>query len=338
MSNILKNFLLVAGFLFLSACGALNASPNQEAGKDWLQTPPADNALYFYGVGYGETLDEAKNDALSGISSKISVSVASTFNSSVTATRIGDDEDVLKSTKNEVVAKSKEIEYTNVKVLKTKKVGDEYAVLVEVSRDDLSRSYKRKLDKIDDKIKTEWELFQKASPFEKLKIANTIERYLKKTDAIFPLLHTLDESFDDSKYTNRYKTYTKEIRKAKNDMRIKIISDENSESLVSLLKERLSDEGVKLSNRNYNVLLKITTKAKKRKYRSSNVKFANVVFALRKTTIKAYDADGNVISNVVYKTKEGSTEGFEDAIAKTAKYEKKIAQMGVFNFITGNKE
>lgn len=336
MRMVLKNLLFAIGLLFLSACGALNAS--QKNGEDWVNNPPADNPLYFYGVGYGETLEDAKNDALSGISSKISVSVASTFNSSVTATRVGDQEEVLKNIKNDVVAKSKEIEYSNVKVIKSKKVGDEYVVLVEVNRDDLARSYKRKLEKIDDKIQTEWELFKKASPFEKLKIANNIERYLKQTDTIFPLLHTLDESFDDSNYTKRYKMYTKAIRQAKNNLKIKIVSDENSESLVSLLKEKLSEEGVKLSERGYNVLLKITTKAKKRKYRSSNPKFDNVVFALRKTTIKAYDSDGNVISNVVYKTKEGSTEGFEDALAKTEKYKKKIAQMGVFNFITGNKE
>lgn len=333
---IFRNLLFVFGILFLSACGTLSAAQKKSA--DWTQNPPADTPFSFYGVGYGDTLEEAKNDALSGISSKISVSVASTFNSSVTATRVGNDEEVLKNIKNDVVAKSKEIEYSNVKVVKSKKTEDGYVVLVEVNRDDLARSYKRKLDKIDDKIQTEWELFQKASAFEKLKIANNIERYLAQTDTIFPLLHILDESFDDSKYTKRYKMYTKAIRKAKNSLKIKIVSDENSESLVSLLKEKLSDEGVKLSNSNYNVLLKITTKAKKRKYRSSNPKFANVVFALRKTTIKAYDAEGNVISNVVYKTKEGSTEGFEDAIAKTAKYEKKIAQMGVFNFITGNKE
>ncbi len=331
----LKTLIFTCVLLFLSACGA-NASVSVK-GDDWINNPPADNALYFYGVGYGATLEEAKNDALSGISSKISVSVASSFNSSVTANRVGDDEEVLKSIKNEIVAKSKEIEYSNVRVLKSAKVGKEYAVLVEVSRDDLVKNYERKLQKIDEKIKTEWEIFQKASAFEKLKIASNIEKYLAQTDAIFPLLHTLDEQFVDSKYTSRYKKYTKAIREAKNDLYVKIEYDENSESLVSLLKEYLSREGVKFSNSRYNVLLKISTKAKKRKYRSTNEKFANLVFALRKTTIQAYDKDGNVISEVVYKTKEGSNQGFEDAIAKTAKYEKKIKQLGVFNFITGNK-
>ena len=288
-------------------------------------------------MGYGTTLEEAKNDALSQISSKISVSVASNFNSSVTATRIGDDEEVKRKIKNEVVAKSKTIEYTNVRVLKSTRSGDEYVVLVEVSRDDIARHYKEKLDRLDAKIQTEWELFQKASPFEKLKIANNIERYLAQTDTVFPLLHTIEEDFDDSVYTKRYRTYTKAIRKAKNDLVVKFEYDENSEPLVSLLKEELSRAGVKFGTNDYDVLIKVTTKAKKRKYRSTNPRFANVVFALRKTTIRAFDKNGRVISEVVYKTKEGSTEGFEDALAKTAKYKKKIAQMGVFGFITGNK-
>ncbi len=332
----LQTFLFASILFFLTACGVSAASPNSS--DSWMTNPPSDNPLYFYGVGYGATLEDAKNDALSQISSKISVSVASTFNSSVTANRIGDDEEVKKSIKNEIVAKSKEIEYSNVKVIKSKKTADGYAVLVEVNRDDLARNYERKLQKIDSKIKTEWELFQKASAFEKLKLASKIEKYLSETDSIFPLLHILDEDFDDSKYTKRYQNYTKAIREAKNSLIMKIEYDKNSESLVSLLKEYLSREGVKFSNQNYNVLLKITTKAKKRKYRSTNEKFANLTFALRKTTIRAYDRDGNVISEVIYKTKEGSSYGFEDAIAKTAKYEKKIKQLGVFNFITGNKE
>ncbi|MCD6433306.1 MAG: hypothetical protein J7L21_04620, partial [Sulfurimonas sp.] len=61
-----------------------------------------------------------------------------------------------------------------------------------------------------------------------------------------------------------------------------------------------------------------------------------LTFALRDTAIKATDKNGNVVSNALYKTKEGSSEGFKDAIARTAKYEKMINKKGVFAFITGN--
>ena len=335
--KFLKNIVFIFGIVFLSACGSATPVSADNQKEDWIVAPPADNNAYFYGVGQGDSVEDAKNDALSNISSKISVNVSSSFNSSVTASRLGDDEEVLSEIKKEVVTKSKQIEYTNVKVIKTQQKDGLYFVLVEVSRDDIARNYKTKLKKIDQEIQTQWEFFSNATPFEKLKIAGKIQKLLAKTDTIFPLLHIIDPTFDDKRFTKRYATYTKEIQKAKNELRVKIIADRNSQSLVSLLKEYLSNEGVKFSDTNYNVILKITTKAKKRRYKSTNQRFANLVFALRKTTIQALDPQGNVISSVVYKTKEGSNQGFEDAIAKTGKYEKKIQQLGVINFITGNK-
>ncbi len=305
---------------------------------DWLKNPPSDTPSFFYGVGFGETKEDATKNALSNISSRISVSVESTFKSSLASTRYGKYEDVESEVKNEVVAKSKNIEYTNVKLLKSKYDGEKWAVLVEVDRDDLAQNYIRKLNKIDQKLQNEWSIYQKATPFEKLKISAKIDALLKKTDSYFALLHVLKKDFDEGRYSSRYKRYTKDIRELKNNLVFKIVSDEASEPLASLIEEKLSDMGAKISGgSNYNVLLKITTKAKKRKYRSTNPKFAKLTFALRKTTIRAYDENGNIISNVVYKTKEGSELGFEDALSKTTKYKKKIAQMGIVNFLTGAK-
>ena len=321
--------------VFFSACGA-SASPSTSNSKSWIDNPPADTMKYFYGVGYGDTQKDAKSDALATISAKISVDVASNFSSSVTATRHGGDEDVLSETKNEVVSKSKQIQYNDVKVKDTYKDGRRWVVLVEVDRDTLRKTYERKLNKVDNKLKMEWELYQNAGFFEKLKHSVVINNYLKETDSFFPLLHALDSRYDDSKYTSRYLNYTKEMAKARSNMVFKIKSDRNSEPLASLIRSKLSAKNISFSNTNYNVLITITTKAKKRRYKSTNEKFANLTFALRKTTIKATDRDGNVVSNAVYKTKSGSSEGFKDAIARTAKYEKKIKEKGIIAFITGN--
>jgi len=328
MKYILKLLLLV--FVGLSSVYA------SESSMSWINSPPADDAKFFYGVGYGETQRDAKSDALANISAKISVSISSTFSSSLTAIRQDGDESVLSETKNDVISETKNIEYTDVKVLESAKESEQWVVLVEVNRAILSASYERKLKLVDTKLKTEWKFFQEAGIFEKLKLSVDIEALLKKTDTIFPLLYTLNSSYDNSKYTSRYTEYTRKMRQSRNELVFKIIYDDNSEPLASLIKAELSAKNATFNSLKYNVLINITTKAKKRKYKSSNAKFANLTFALRLTTITATDKNGNVVSNTVYKTKEGSSDGFEDAIARTAKYEKKIKQLGIIKFITGN--
>ncbi len=329
----MKKILFVLFLLILSISGAFASS---SASMSWINNPPSDTNKYFYAVGYGDTQKDAKSDALATISAKISVDVASNFSNSVTASRQGDDESVLATTKSEVISKSKNIEYTDVKVIESFKDSKQWAVLVEVDRDALIKTYERKLDKVDDKIKAEWEVFKNAGIFQKLKLSVTINNYLKETDSIFPLLYSLKGDYDASQYTTRYLNYTKEMRKAKDELVFKIKADKNSESLASLIRSELSSENATFNDTHYNVLIEITTKAKKKKYPSTNEKFANLTFALRKTVIKATDRDGNVVSNKVYKTKEGSSEGFEDAIQRTAKYEKKINEKGIVAFITGN--
>ncbi len=333
----MKTLLIFFTLSFFSACGAA-ASPsvNKNTALSWFDNPPSDTTKYFYGVGYGKTQKDAKSDALATISAKISVNVASNFSNSVSANRQSGDENILSTTKSEVVSRSKDIEYSDVKVKKSLNDGKKWIVLVEVDRAILTATYERKLDKVDSKIKAEWEIYQDAGYFEKLKLSSVINNYLKQADGIFPLLHALNQNYDDSKYSSRYMNYTKEMRKAQNELVFKIKSDENSEPLASLIRSKLSAKNATFNSKNYNVLISITTKAKKRKYKSTNDKFAKLTFALRKTLIKATDRDGNVVSNVVYKTKSGSSEGFKDAIARTAKYEDMIAKKGIISFITGN--
>jgi len=332
----IKSLFLVLSLTLFTACGASASGAKSSSAMTWINNPPADDAKYFYAVGYGDTQRDAKSDALSTISAKISVNVSSNFSNSVTATRQSGNEEILQETKNEVVSKSKDIEYSDVQVQESVKDSGQWALLVQVDRSILTATYERKLDQVDTKLKTEWKFFQKASVFEKLKLSVDINGLLKQTDSFFPLLHALNVSYDDSKYTSRYTDYTRVMRQAKNELVFKIVSDENSEPLASLITSKLSAQNATFNSLNYNVLIDIKTKAKKRVYKSTNAKFAGLTFALRKTSIKATDKNGNVVSNTEYKTKEGSSEGFEDAIARTAKYEKKIKQLGIIKFITGN--
>ena len=329
------NFKATLLLLLFTLSSAMSSSP-KESQDSWIDSAPADTAKYFYALGYAQTLNDAKSDALASVSSKISVSVASNFSNSITAKRHNEDEDILYIKKSEVLSQSKNIEYSDVKVLQSSHEEKEWIVLVQVDRSILAAAYTRKLNKIDVKIKTEWDIYQNSNYFTKLKLSSVIKNYLEECDEIFPLLHALDNHYDDSPYTSRYVAYTKEMRNSKNDLVFKIDSDKYSEPLASLIRTSLSAQNATFNNEKYNVLISIATQAKKRKYKSTNESFEALTFALRTAVIKATDKDGNVVSNVVYKTKSGSSEGFEDAIARTQKYEKMIQEKGITAFLVGN--
>jgi len=331
---LIKTIILFFAFTLFTACGLLAATDEVNT-ISYTTNPPKDTPKSYYALGFGDTLEEAKADALGVISSKISVEVASNFSNSVTATRQDDEEMILSDTKNEVLSKSKSIEYSDVKILKSDHSDDKWSVLVEVNRLLLTKNYKRKLDLVDKNLKSEWKIYETADLFEKLKISVTIKKYLKKTDEFFPLIYALNPTFDDTLYRDRYINYTKEIKKTEQNLIFKIEADKNSLSLASLIKSKLSSQNITFSDTNYNIHLKIRTKAKKKKYRSTNEKFAKLTFALRKTTIEITDKSGNIVSNCVYKTKEGSSKGFKDALARTTKYKKKIDSIGIIAFITG---
>lgn len=332
--------LLLSLFLFSSCNGASSsvAVQLQAASAAWTNETPSDSSSYYYGVGEGKTLTDAKNNALVDISSRISVSVNATFSSSVSASRIADNEEVASRVKQEVTTKAKEIEYSNVEIQQSSQEGDTWHVLVQVDRNLLAQSYIDKLTKIDNQLQNEWEIFTSASMFEKLKLSNGINTLLGQTDTIFPLLKTIKPSFNDAQYASRYTTYTKEIRDAQNKLIFSIQADKNSQTLATLLQAQLSNANYKFSDTAYNVLLKIKTSATQQKIDSANPQFANMTWALRTTTIEAYNKAGTRVSNAVVKTKSGSPEGFDDAVNRTKKYEEIITRDGIISFITNGNQ
>jgi hypothetical protein len=332
--------LLLGLFLFSSCNGASSSIAVQQkaASVAWINSTPSDNSSYYYGVGEGKTLTDAKNNALADISSRISVSVNATFSSSLSASRIGNDEEIASKVKQDVVTKAKEIEYSNVEIQESSNDGTTWHVLVQVDRNLLAQSYIDKLTKVDNQLQNEWDIFSSASMFEKLKLSNGINALLSQTDTIFPILKTIKPSFDDAKYSNRYTMYTKEIRDAQNKLVFSIKADQNSETLASLLHAQLSNANYKFSDTAYNVLIKIKTSATQQKIDSANPQFANMIWALRTTTIEAYNKAGTRVSNAVIKTKSGSPEGFNDAVARTKKYEEIITRDGIISFITNGNQ
>jgi len=329
---------LVLGIALLSGCGGASPSPasQQSAANTAFMQAPSDSAQFFYAVGEADTQRLAKNNALGEISSRISVSISSSIDNRLSVSRDDGVESTSQDIKTRINAVAKTIEFTGVSVEETRESDDGIQVLVKVDRDLLYQSYIKKLDRLDEKMKTQMANIKKSSVFYQLKLSFQMKKNLVKAEEFLLLLEAMSPRFDDKSYRTQYASYEKELNKIKTKAVFSIKADKNSASLASLIKERLSSENIKLSTSQANVKIELSTKAELKSYKSSNSKIAKMKIVIRTTTIKAVDKKGVSLSNNVIKTKAASSISKDEAISQTKQYQKLIDKNGILSFLSGN--
>ena len=342
MSSIIKiSSLLVTVALLSVGCGGGSGptTPKSDsANRAWMNDLHADSNTVYYGQGDGDSIDVAKNNALASIAARISVSVDSEISKNSTLKRSNGSASFSEEVKNNVKAKAEKIAFTDVKITeKFRADNGRWNVLVEVDRTRLFRTYEGKAKDIDTKIKAEWKEYTKASPFGKLMFSAKIEKLQQEALALFPIISAINSQYNADALKANYVTQSNDMRAQKGKLRIRVVSDKISSPLAKLIRAKLSENEVKLSSKAFNVTISVKTTAKKKKYRSSNAKMAQMTFALRTAVIKAVDNKNNVIANRAVKTKAGSSLGYNDALTQVKQYEKLIKKQGILGFLTSSK-
>ena len=329
---------LVLGILLFSGCAGTDPSPSSQqnmANTAFIQAP-SDTADFFYAVGEADTQRLAKNNALGEISSRISVSISSSIDNKVSVSRDNGIESTSQDIKTRVNAVAKTIEFTGVSVEETRENDDGMSVLVKVDRDLLYQSYMKKLNRLNEKMKTQMQKINKSSVFYQLKLSFQMKKNLKKAEEFLLLLEAMSPRFQDRAHRKTIAAYQEDLDRIKTKAVFSIRSDHNSASLATLIKERLSDENIKLSHTQANVKIQLSTKAKLKSYKSANAKIAKMKIVIRTTTIKAVDKKGVSLSNNVIKTKAASSISKDEAISQTKQYQKLIDENGILSFLSGN--
>lgn len=329
--------LLISAML-LGGCGGHSPSPTDQQGSanDAFMQAPQDSAAYFYAVGEGDTARLAKNNALGDISSRISVSISSSMDNKLSVTRRDGRETSSQDIQTRVNAVAKTIEFSGVSVEETRENEDSVQVLVQVDRNVLYQSYLKKLQRLDDKMKKEMDVISISSVFYQLKLSFKTRENLNKAEEYLLLLDAMNPSFEDKAYRQRYASYEDKLNSIKGNAIFSVKSDKNSASLASLVKEKLSAENIKMSSKQANVKIQLSTKVESKHYKSANAKIAKMKIVIRTTTIKAIDNKGDSLSNNVVKTKAASSLSKEDAISQTKQYRQLIDKEGILSFLSGN--
>lgn len=298
---------------------------------------PNDSAQFYYAMGEGETTEAAKNAALSDISARISVSVESSIDTTLTVQKRGSEETIDRDFQKNIKAKAKNIEFSGVRVLDTQQQAGQWQVVVEVDKYRLFESYQSKLASDKANLNNVMAMFKSSSEFEKLKQTPGVQKVLISANANVSVLQTLKPSFNAVAEIKSFADVDNQLLNAKRDLIVHITFDKASKGLASLVKDRLTEQNIRVTEGKGNVSLEIKTTGKPQIVESTNPRLASMKVAQRQTSFIVKDKQGRIVSNAVIKTKGVSYDSYDDAMIQTKAYEKEISDRGIISVVTGNE-
>ncbi|NVK24807.1 MAG: LPP20 family lipoprotein [Gammaproteobacteria bacterium] len=118
-------------FILLLLICTYSSVTNATELPEWLATPPADSQLWFYSIGNGEDLKQAKNSALAELSTRIQIDVQTTTQQFVQA----NNQQVDYFLEQDNRFNSEKMSFNNVEVVREFKHEQGTYVLIKVDRD-----------------------------------------------------------------------------------------------------------------------------------------------------------------------------------------------------------
>ncbi|WP_127026063.1 LPP20 family lipoprotein [Rheinheimera mangrovi] len=120
----------------------------QVQASHWWQEPPADNEQYLYGLGQGNTLAEAQQQALADISGKLSTSISASLDRVTQDTGIAYNDSVRRQIRSEL----KDIELSQFQLVKNRTEKTQTIALVQLDRTKLASLWSNQISEATNKL------------------------------------------------------------------------------------------------------------------------------------------------------------------------------------------
>ena len=325
-----KKIALKASFLLIfTGCSStlpLAKNENSHQLPNWYINAPANNPIHLYGIGESNSLESAKNMALNNMAARLSVTVGSKLEQKTTSSSNGTyKKDVSQNLNIEV----QNIKFNNAKVEKNHVAGNNFFVLMRVSRTELFNDKKKDFDLSESKINNALKISKNQSILEKVYTLENTKPILNKARSQAILLNAIDNDFDDLKYLKKYDNISNDITSLKDSLKIKITSNTSSKLFSDELIDELNKNSYKVVNYNDNVKISLNNKINYSTARGWKIAKVN-------TTISVI-SNGRTISNNIINSVGRSSSSNENALASAASYFKdEVTQLGL-NTILFNK-
>lgn len=116
--------------------------------SQWWQNPPADNEQYIYGLGQGNTLAEAQQQALADISGKLSTSISASLDRVTQDTGIAYNDSIRRQIRSEV----KDTELSQFQLINSRKEKSQTTALLQLDRQKLATLWRNQISEATSKL------------------------------------------------------------------------------------------------------------------------------------------------------------------------------------------
>jgi len=318
--------------LSLSGCvGNLNLSPNKEVSiPTWYLNAPSNNSIFIYGEGESKvSVNDAKNNALNTMASKLVVSVDSTISSRTTSSINANGNSYSKDVTKDVKVNVEKIKFTNASTEKSENINDSFFVLMKVNRQELFENKKKEFDIRDSRITAKYNSLEKYGKLEQIHILKTLYPTIKiaKTQSI--VLHAINNDFDQAPFIKKYDSYIDKINELKNSSTIMIKTNNRKKYFADSLIDMLNQKQYRVSyTLNSDIIVSLNNKVKYSIARGWNI--------AKVTTTISVMSNKKIISNTIVSSIGRSSTSQESALENASvdfleQIEEKTLDKVIFN-------
>jgi hypothetical protein len=305
-------------------------SNKSNAIPSWYLNPIQNSAQYLYGIGEGKTLQEAKNNALNDMASRLSV----TINSSVSQYKqsVSYNNSLGSYQKNiteNVNVEVKAIKFTNATIEQSHSLANSIFVLMKVSKQELFNAYKTEFDLSENTINSTL-LANKTKPFlEQISTLQTLNETIEKARSQALILNSINTAFDSNSYLMNYNTIQNNATTLKDKVRIKLSTNESQKLFANEFIDVLNQEGYKIVSSQPNTEIQLIS--------TLNNSMALGWYIIKATTTISVISDGRIVSNHTISSVGRSSSSQENALVNASKTFKLEVQKKGLNSILFNQ-
>lgn len=312
--NFKKSIATLSLAVAFSGCVGGLAPKKEVQLPQWYLVAPTNTALFLYGEGEGNSIEEAKTNALNNMASGLVVSVSSSLQTNTKSLLSNDgkasySKDVSKNVKVEV----QKIKFTNAIVKNSENIDGKFYTLMQVNRQELFTQQKGEFDSKDSRADELYSSLNGKAKLDQIHILQDMYPLLKEAKAQTIVLNAINNDFPYATYTKKYDGYMDKLDDIKSNCVINVTTNQNEKYFVDNLVDMLNQNKFKISNstNNSDISIQLTTSPKYSV--SSGWNIAKV------STTLSVISNGKIVSNKIITSVGRSSTSTESALEDASK-------------------